>query len=141
MAEAEQTTQTEDSYLVLIGAERWISGWVNKGDVVLRNQIFACGPAMAARLMRQEWQHPKSGEMKPMFREATQDEIEAHLTRLDNLDPQTADTALLAEAARNEARSRGDIDAGTEKDLERAEYEEDRMQPRRRRRRKAAKED
>jgi hypothetical protein len=97
-------------YLVLVGSARYVSSFVNKGHVVERKQVIHCGDTMAAVLLREEFMNPKTNEMSPMWRAATQKEIDAHVNRLSTIDPATADPSLLAEAARREALARGEVE-------------------------------
>lgn len=102
---------SEDSkYVVLVGAERLVSSFVNRGDLVEKGQVVEVGPLMAGTLLRQEFVNPKTDEMMNMWREATDKEINGFRTRLDSVDPATADPKLIAEAARLEALKRGHVE-------------------------------
>lgn len=103
-------SEDNGKYLVLVGSARYVSSFVNKGHVVERKQVIQCGEAMASVLLREEFMNPKTNEMSPMWREATQKEIDAHVNRLSTFDPATADPSLLAEAARKEALARGEVE-------------------------------
>lgn len=126
----------EDRYVVLLGADRYVNSYLKRGELIVRNEVVACGEGMAAVLLRQEYKDSRTSEMRPMWREATKAEIEGYLNRLENLDPETADIKLLAEQARLEALERGDVEEGQVREIERAERAEEELQPKRRTRRR-----
>jgi hypothetical protein len=108
-------------YLVQIGCERWISSFVNQGKVIEKNQVVRVGPAMANVLLSRTYTDRKTGLTKDFFREATDKERTAHINRLNDLDPKTADPSLLAEAARREAMQRGEVEFSTKREVEAVE--------------------
>ena len=113
-----QEAEQEDAYLVLIGAKRWVSSFVNSGKVIEPGNVVKVGPVMAGLMLTRTYVEVRTGLVKPMFRRATEKEKQAYLARLDNLDPETADPALLAEAARKEAMARGDVEFATRREVE-----------------------
>lgn len=133
MAEA---IETGGEYLVNIGTDRFVSSYINQGKLVERNQVVQVGPTMAARLLVQKYKDPRTNQMVPYWREATEEEAQAYIHRLENLDPNEADPSLFAEAARAEAMDLGHVEPGEKKAVERQQDEEEELQPKRRRNRK-----
>lgn len=135
MAEATQDVE----YVVLDGAERYVSSYVNEGKVVLFGDVVEVGPVMAGRLKSKMRIDPRTSEPAAYFREATADEVEAYIHRLDNIDPDSGDPSLLGEAARMEAVAQGRVESGEMKEVERREKQEEDLQPVKKRARRRGK--
>ena len=132
---AEAAIAEDLTYLVLIGPNRWISSYVEKGEVIEKGKTVSVGPIMGQRLLGATYMHSKSSEMVPYWREATDAEAEAYINRLELVDPATGDPRLVAEAARREARGGGMVEKGEMKELDRQEAEEEKLQPKKKARR------
>ena len=129
----------ETAYLVLIGAERYVSSYVERGKVVEKGQVISCGPMMRGRLLSDMRRDVRTNDPAAYFREATESEIDAYIHRLENVDPMTGDPTLVAEVARNEARDGGRVERGEIMEIERRAREEEGLQPAKSRRRRATK--
>jgi len=137
MAKQKFTANPDLNYLVLIGAERYISSYIENGEVVVHGQVISCGPMMAGRLLSNMRIDTRTNEPAPYFRKATEEEIDQYVHRLENVDPITGDPSLVGEAARAEAQRMGKVERSEEKEIERREDEEEELQPKASRRRRS----
>lgn len=133
--------EEETRYVVLMGADRYCSSYLNGGKVILFEETIECGVIMAGRLKSNMRIDTRTNEPAPYFRDATQEEIEAYIHRLENIDPESGDPSLLGEAARAEAVAAGRVERGEMKEVARKDKEEEDLQPTRKRRSRAKSED
>lgn len=138
---ARKVEAEETRYVVLTGADRYCSSYLNGGKVILFEDCIEVGPVMAGRLKSNMRIDTRTNEPAPYFRDATAEEIEAYLHRLENIDPETGDPSLLGEAARAEAVAAGRVERGEMKEVARKDKEEEDLQPTRKRRSRAKSED
>lgn len=126
-------------YLVLNGAQRYVSSYVENGKVVEYGQVISCGEMMHGRLLSDMRVDTQTNMPAAYFREATDKEIEEYIHRLENVDPMTGDPSLVGEAARAEAMKGGRVERGEMKEVERQQDEEAGLQPNKKRQRRRAK--
>jgi len=124
---------TEDSYLVLQGANTYVSRFINGGEPVKRGQTIFVTVTTAGLLLTTEVRNPKNNLRSTMFRMATDEERDAYLAERDTSNPRTASREAMSRKAREEQ-----IDAGhASYDAEKVHAEEDALKstrsPRRRR--------
>ena len=129
----------EKKYLVLNGAERYVSSYVESGRVINHGEVISCGPMMSARLKSNMRKDPRTNEPASYFRDATAAEIDAYIHRLDNIDPTTGDPSLVGEAARLEAQRMGKVERSEAKEIERRDDVAEELQPQKARRRRGSK--
>lgn len=75
------TPPQEDSYVTLIGAGRYVSRFVNKGEPLLLGQAMFVTVQMATFLLREHYKDVRTKEWRPMFRLSNDKEIEAFKRR------------------------------------------------------------
>lgn len=130
----------EGNFVVLEGYERVVNAYIEKGEPIERGDVINVSHAMYHRLMGQTYMHPKSDEDRPVWRDATEDEIMDWAENRSGDTPETMREADLIRLAREESVASGHANPDTEeRHLREQRLVEQRdplaAQPRRRRRR------
>ena len=116
---ARREDQNGKRYLTLVGASTYLNAFVKNGEVVLRGETIEVGDAMYVHLAKLEYLAPKIDEMRPMFRDATEEEYQAFLLDQGGDEPETMSRRNLLKAAREEQVSMGAANPDTEENLAR----------------------
>ena len=119
----------EGNFVVLIGYERFVNAYLNKGEPVDKGDVLNVGHAMYHRLSGLEYLHPKSDEMRPVFRDATKQEIMVWMDERSGDTPDTMRESDLIRAAREEQVASGDANPDTEEQQLRAKRLEETRDP------------
>jgi len=108
----------EDSYVTFLGNGHgtFVSRFVNNGDPVKSGDTIWMVVSMCAIQLRSHWQDPRTNEYRPMWRLATEPEIELVEHLKDTSNPSAAGRRELAKQARTDAVDSGQASYETEQE-------------------------